>query len=96
MHSYLKVTDTCDQCGEDLRHARADDGPAYLTIAVVGKILVPLIYVLYVNYAMDPLVMALILCSLAVVLSLIILPIMKSIIVAFQWSFKMGGFGGGD
>ena len=41
--SYLKIRDTCDVCGEALHHQRADDGPAYLTILIVGHILAPLI-----------------------------------------------------
>ncbi|MGV6840397.1 MAG: DUF983 domain-containing protein [Planktomarina sp.] len=93
LHSYLKVQDKCPECGEELHHARADDGPAYLTVFAVGKILVPLIYVLYVKFTMDPLAMAILLSVMALVLSLIFLPIMKCIIIAFQWSRRMGGFG---
>jgi len=33
---YLAVRDDCAVCGQELHHHRADDGPAYLTILVVG------------------------------------------------------------
>ena len=38
--AYLKIADHCDVCGEQLGHIRADDLPAYLTIAIVGHIVV--------------------------------------------------------
>ena len=36
LRGYLKVRDTCPVCGEAMHHHRADDGPAYLTILIVG------------------------------------------------------------
>jgi uncharacterized protein (DUF983 family) len=39
--AFLKVSDQCGQCGEPLGEIRADDLPAYLTILVVGHIVVP-------------------------------------------------------
>lgn len=36
--SYLKPVDSCGVCGEPLRHIRADDGPAWLTILTVGHL----------------------------------------------------------
>ena len=36
--AYLKPVDTCAECNESLKHIRADDGPAWLTILVVGHI----------------------------------------------------------
>jgi uncharacterized protein (DUF983 family) len=37
---YLKVEPRCRECGCDLSQFRADDGPAYLTILLVGHLLV--------------------------------------------------------
>ena len=36
---YLHVADTCPNCGEELFHHRADDGPAYLVILLVAHII---------------------------------------------------------
>ena len=36
--AYLKPVDACAECHESLKHIRADDGPAWLTILVVGHI----------------------------------------------------------
>ncbi len=43
LRGYLKVRDSCPVCGEELHHHRADDGPAYLTILIVGHLLAPLL-----------------------------------------------------
>ncbi len=37
---YLKVAKSCDACGHELARYPADDGPAYLTILLVGHIVV--------------------------------------------------------
>jgi uncharacterized protein (DUF983 family) len=37
---YLKVSDACPKCGLELAQYPADDGPAYLTILLVGHLIV--------------------------------------------------------
>ncbi len=93
LHSYLKVNDHCPTCGEALFHQRADDGPAYLTILVVGHILAPLIYFVFVRYRPEPIVLAAIFTTLTVVLALFLLPRFKGMLVALQWAKRMHGFG---
>jgi uncharacterized protein (DUF983 family) len=39
--SLLKLSDHCAACGEALGDIRADDLPAYLTVLVVGHVVVP-------------------------------------------------------
>jgi uncharacterized protein (DUF983 family) len=39
--SLLKLVDNCSECGEKLGDIRADDLPAYLTVLVVGHVVVP-------------------------------------------------------
>ena len=91
---YLKVTDSCAACGEVLKHHRADDGPAYLTILVVGHILGFVMHFVWVNFRPEPLVFATVLTVFAVGLSLWLLPRFKGAIVGFQWARRMHGFGG--
>jgi uncharacterized protein (DUF983 family) len=38
--AYLKQVDVCKGCGEELAHIRADDGPAWLTVLIVGHLVV--------------------------------------------------------
>jgi uncharacterized protein (DUF983 family) len=43
--SYLKVSDRCPACGLELGRYPADDGPAYLTILLVGHLIIaPLLF----------------------------------------------------
>lgn len=93
MRGYLKVRDTCAVCGEDLRHQRADDGPAYLTILIVGHLMAPLILWVFTHYRPDPMVLASIFSVGTVALSLFLLPRLKGVMVAIQWAKRMHGFG---
>jgi uncharacterized protein (DUF983 family) len=93
---YLKVRDHCPVCREAFHHHRADDGPAYLTILIVGHLLAPMIHIIYSNFRPEPLVFATFLTVAAVAMSLFLLPRVKGMVVAIQWSRRMHGFGGGD
>lgn len=94
MRGYLTVRDTCPVCQEELHHHRADDGPAYLTILIVGHVMAPLFLWAYTTYRPEPLVMASIFSVGCVALSLYLLPRLKGMIVALQWAKRLGGFGG--
>ena len=93
---YLKVVDSCPVCRETLSHHRADDGPAYLTILIVGHLMAPLILYVFTAFRPDPLVMATIFTVGCVALSLFLLPRLKGVVVAIQWAKRMHGFGGGE
>lgn len=94
LKAYLKVRDTCPVCGEDLHHQRADDGPAYLTILIVGHILAPVFMFMYSTWRPEPMTMVAILSVGVVALSLYLLPRIKGAFVALQWAKRMHGFGG--
>lgn len=94
LRGYLKVRDNCAVCGEDLHHHRADDGPAYLTILIVGHLMAPLILIVFERYRPEPLVLAATFSVGCVALSLYLLPRLKGMIVAIQWAKRMHGFGG--
>ncbi|MEO1066907.1 MAG: DUF983 domain-containing protein [Pseudomonadota bacterium] len=89
---YLKVTDTCDACGEALHHHRADDAPAYFTIAIVGKVVVGLFVWLELAYAPPYWLHAVIWTPVLLAMSLGFLPLMKGAIVGLQWANYMHGF----
>lgn len=91
---YLKVAPTCPHCGEDLSHQRADDGPAYVTILIVGHIIGVALHLFWA--AFPPIVVATGMSVAAVALSLILLPRIKGAIVGFQWARRMHGFGEGE
>lgn len=93
LQNYLKVRDHCPVCGDVFLHHRADDGPAYLTILIVGHLIAPLIYWVFTTWRPEPLVMATMFTIGTAVLALALLPRLKGAIVALQWAKRMHGFG---
>ena len=96
LQGYLKVRDTCPVCNEELFHQRADDGPAYVTILIVGHIIGPLMLAIYLRWNPDPLITAALLSVASVALCLFLLPGIKGAFVGLQWSRRMHGFGGNE
>lgn len=92
LRSYLKVRDHCPVCREAYHHHRADDGPAYLTILVVGHAMAPALHIGFVVWRPDPLIMITVLSTGAIAMSLYLLPRLKGAIVGFQWARRMHGF----
>jgi uncharacterized protein (DUF983 family) len=91
--AYLKVADVCDVCGEELHYHRADDFPPYLSILIVGHILVGLMLHLEMSYEeVAPWVYMATMLPAAVVLPLVLLPPIKGAVVGLQWANKMYGF----
>lgn len=93
IQGYLRVRDRCPECGEVFSHHRADDGPAYLTILIVGHLMAPLIMWAFVTYRPDPVTLATVFAIGCVTLSLALLPRLKGLIVGIQWAKRMHGFG---
>jgi uncharacterized protein (DUF983 family) len=93
LHGYLKIRATCPVCGEDLSHNRADDGPAYLTILIVGHILAPTILFVFKTWQPEPLTMIALFGTGTLTLSLALLPRLKGMLVGIEWSRRMHGFG---
>ena len=90
---YLKVKDTCSECGEELHHHRADDGPAYLTILIVSHLGAPLLLASFIAWRPSAMTMILSFGLGAIVLSLAMLPVIKGAMVGLQWARRMHGFG---
>lgn len=88
---YLKQVDRCAVCGEAWGHIRADDGPAWLTILVVGHVIVGLLLSVepyvdwpqWVSMTLWPI--------LALAMTLLGLPRAKGVFIALIWRHKMPG-----
>lgn len=91
--SYLQVHDQCPVCEATMSHHRADDGPAYLTIMIVGHLMAPILLFVFLKYEPDPLITSVIFIIGCVALSLYLLPRLKGLIVGIQWAKRMHGFG---
>ena len=68
-NGFLKVRDACQACGAPLGLARADDAPPYLTILVVGHIMVPAMFMIDRAYAPEIWVMTATFVPMALFLS---------------------------
>lgn len=93
--SYLKVAPKCTHCGEELHHQRADDAPAYFTMVIVGHIVVA--GVLMMERALVPptWVQLAVWLPMTAIMSLLLLPVVKGMLVGLQWALRMHGFGKG-
>ena len=86
--SYLKLSDRCSCCGAALSELRADDGPAWATILVVGHLIVP-VFILTVRSNAPDWVYYALLFPLTIGLTLGLLPRMKGVFVALLYSFDI-------
>ena len=89
---FLKVADVCDRCGEELRHQRADDFPAYLVMVVVGHLVVPAILAVETAYSPPEWLQLAVWLPVTLFASLAMLQPTKGAIVGLQWQLGMHGF----
>src|SRR5262245_16570710 len=92
---FLKVADSCDHCGEELFHQRADDFPAYLVMVVVGHLVVPAILAVETAYAPAVWLPLAVWLPVTLFASLALLQPTKGAIVGLQWQIGMHGFEAG-
>lgn len=90
--SFLKVSDKCPHCSEELYHHRADDAPPYFTIFIVGHILVPAILAVEKIWHPPIWVHLSLWFPLTILLTVFLLPRIKGAVLALQWAMCMHGF----
>lgn len=93
LKSYLKVNRDCAVCRQEFYHHRADDGPAYLTILIVGHLMAPLLLIVFIKWRPEPLTLFTLFAVGCVGISLYLLPRLKGAMIGFQWARELGGFG---
>lgn len=89
--SYLKPVDSCSECHESLKHIRADDGPAWLTILIVGHIVVGLALYLERHAPLPVVTSTALFVSVSIALILWCLPRAKGIFVGAIWAMDATG-----
>lgn len=88
---YLKVNEACPACGHELGEYRADDGPAYFTIILVGHLVVaPLLLLPWIWQETAWIVVPTVLIPLTT-LTLLLLPRIKGAFIGLLYSLKMKG-----
>ncbi len=91
---WLKVTPTCKHCGEELHHERAQDFPPYITITIVGHVIVTLLMIVEARTQWSLTTHLLVWIPLATVMTLGLMQPVKGGVVGMQWAVRMFGFGG--
>lgn len=94
--AFLKVNDTCQACGEELHHQRADDFPPYLVIFIVGHVVLTLVLLVEVQYQLSTFAHLSIWLPLTLVMALALLQPVKGAVIGLQWAQRMHGFGGDE
>ena len=88
---YLKLSDNCSNCSAPTGDIRADDLPPYLTIFLVGHIIVPALLVVEGAYHPPLWIQMVIWPSLTLLLTLTFLPFIKGAAVGLMWHLKLKG-----
>jgi uncharacterized protein (DUF983 family) len=83
---YLRPAESCGVCGLDLRDIRADDGPAWATILLVGHLVSPVFFVFAVKSPLPDWVPLVFVLSVVVGASLALLPRMKGLFIGVIWA----------
>ena len=93
-NGYIKVKHTCDSCGLELHHQRADDAPPYFTMLIVLHFVIS--GLLTVQQTFDPAtwIQLSIWLPVSLVAALWLLPRVKGALIGIQWARRMHGFGG--
>jgi uncharacterized protein (DUF983 family) len=87
--SYLKQVDACACCGERFDYIRADDGPTWLTVLVVGHVVVALALIVVSMTAWSTGFSVAFFAALAIAMSLAMLPSAKGIFIAIIWASRL-------
>jgi len=82
---YVTPVAACAVCGEPLGHIRADDGPAWLTILIVGHIVVAAILAVEPYVDWPQWVSSVVWLGLALALVLIVLRPAKAFFIGILW-----------
>jgi uncharacterized protein (DUF983 family) len=90
--AFLKIDESCPNCGEVLSHHKADDLPPYIAIVIVGHVLVGVMMHVEMTMRVDPWVYLATMVPLAVILPVAMLPSIKGAVAALQWANYMHGF----
>ncbi len=88
---YLKQVEACPACHEPLGHVRSDDAAPWLTILVVGHIVVPLMLSVERVTQWPDWVAMIVWPLVALGLTLVILPRAKGLLLSVIWATRAPG-----
>lgn len=86
---YLKIKDTCENCGLRLNDYSADDFPPYIVMSLVGTIIVPLAFLTDYLYDMSELMLMAIWLPISILFILATLPPAKGAVLGALWALDI-------
>lgn len=89
-NGYLRIVEACPVCGEELDGIRADDGPAYVTMFLVGMLMIPFLWV-QIAYQPPTWLALSIWLPVTTAVTLGLLPVVKGGFLAAMWALKLRG-----
>ena len=89
-NGYLAMQDACGQCGLGFRPYAPAAGPAFLTIAVTGMIMAPVLSVAAAILGPDRTPLVLVGIVTMPVLALVLLRVIKGAMVGYLWALRIG------
>tara|TARA_R110000787_G_scaffold4726_4_gene17835 strand:+ start:4079 stop:4438 length:360 start_codon:yes stop_codon:yes gene_type:complete len=88
---YLRQAPSCSHCGEPIGYIRAEDGPPWFTVLILGPFLAPLTFIVSMNEAV-PLWISLPALGIgAVGAVLVLLPRVKGAFIGLLWRMQKSG-----
>ncbi|MEP7210160.1 MAG: DUF983 domain-containing protein [Alphaproteobacteria bacterium] len=90
MAGYLKQADACSCCGLRTGDIRADDGPAWATMLLVGHLVSPAFIIFAKRNEAFPLLPFLIVAGLVLLFGGVLLPRMKGLFIGIIWAARAG------
>ncbi|EGF89866.1 hypothetical protein ABI_42890 [Asticcacaulis biprosthecium C19] len=87
--SYLKVAETCKVCATDFKAADTGDGPVVFVILIAGFAACAGLLISFLAWNWSPATLLAVWPAFAVILSLILMPILKGLMVAAQIRHKI-------
>lgn len=90
LSGYLRPAECCSDCGERTGDIRADDGPAWATILLVGHLVSPTFFVFARQDAQANLIAFIAVATAVVGMTLVLLPRMKGLFVGLIWASRAG------
>ena len=93
-NGYIKVKHSCESCGLDRHHQRADDAPPYFTMLIVLHFVISGLLTVQQTYNPATWIQLSIWLPVSLVAALWLLPRVKGALIGIQWARRMHGFGG--
>ncbi|GIK48732.1 MAG: zinc-finger protein [Alphaproteobacteria bacterium] len=83
--AYLKLNPRCPSCGADFSHSETADVAPYVTVMLMGLVVMPSTLVLVLNTGVDAELMLVPSLLFAVLAALSLLPRVKGVLAALLW-----------